>query len=140
MKNKITVKGKDEKRIVINSVIPKGYDDNESAFERQMKEVKEQFIHLNISEVLLDNKKRVNRLLESMKDVVMKIEYDNLHYKRKVRFLVGYNKPYEFYKEVYLENDDYILKDQEIIMVELKAAINIHEKLYQTDNWRWETS
>jgi hypothetical protein len=131
MKNKITVKGKDEKRMVINSVIPKGYDDNESAFERQMKEVKEQFIHLNISEVLLDNKKRVNRLLESMKDVVMKIEYDNLHYKRKVRFLVGYNKPYEFYKEVYLENDDYILKDQEIIMVELKAAINIHEKLYQ---------
>ena len=60
MKNKITVKGKDEKRMVINSVIHKGYDDNESAFERQMKEVKEQFIHLNISEVLLDNKKRVN--------------------------------------------------------------------------------
>ncbi|MEI6050406.1 MAG: hypothetical protein WCS03_16010 [Bacteroidota bacterium] len=97
--------------------------------------------HYCISSALLDNEKRVNRLLESsMMEVVMKIVFDHLNDRRKVSFLVGYNKPYEFFKKVYLEKDDYILKDQDIIMVELKTALNIQEKLYQRYNLRRQTS
>lgn len=88
--------------------------------------------HYCISEALLDNEKRVNRLLESsMMEVVMKIVFDHLTNRRRVSFLVGYNKPYELFKSVYLEKDDYILKDQDIIMVELKEALNIKYKLDQ---------
>jgi hypothetical protein len=97
--------------------------------------------HYCISSALLDNEKRVYRILESsMMEVVMKIVFDHLYNKRKVSFLVGYNKPYEFFRTVYLEKDNYILKDQDIIMIELKEALNIQEKFYQRYNLRRQTS